>query len=219
MSFADAGPGGTDPAGPAGNAGSATEPPGAPAEVTDPRALRALAHPARLAILQHLVIEGPATATDCAQIAGLSPSACSYHLRALARYGFVEEDAGAGADRRHRPWRAQMTGITLGSGPGRSVAFRAASRLLIENLQIRIDEIRADYLDREAQYSPQWQAAAGTSEDVLHVTPDELTLIREQISKILAEHRRLRRAERPPGARRVHVLVDLTPWFPPDAAG
>ncbi len=31
-------------------------------------------------------------ATECAQVAGLSPSACSYHLRTLARYGFVEED-------------------------------------------------------------------------------------------------------------------------------
>ena len=52
-----------------------------PVEISDPRALRALAHPARLAILQHLVLDGPATATECAEVAGLSPSACSYHLR------------------------------------------------------------------------------------------------------------------------------------------
>src|SRR5713226_3824820 len=55
-----------------------------PLLITDPRAMRALAHPARIAILQHLVVDGPATATECAEIAGLSPSACSYHLRALA---------------------------------------------------------------------------------------------------------------------------------------
>ena len=66
-----------------------------PLEISDPRALRALAHPARLSLLQHLVLDGPATATECAEVAGLSPSACSYHLRALARYGFVDEDPDA----------------------------------------------------------------------------------------------------------------------------
>src|SRR5215813_7313093 len=102
-------------------------------EITDPRALRALAHPARLAILQHLVLDGPATATECAEVAGLFPSACSYHLRALARYGFVEEDPSGGQDRRHRPWRARVVAISVGSGPNRPQAFRTATRLLEES--------------------------------------------------------------------------------------
>jgi DNA-binding transcriptional ArsR family regulator len=52
-----------------------------PMELTDPLAMRALAHPARIAIAQHLALEGPATATQCAEVTGMSPSACSYHLR------------------------------------------------------------------------------------------------------------------------------------------
>src|SRR3954469_5478808 len=68
----------------------------------DPRALRALAHPARLAILERLSTEGPATATECAVTTGLSPSACSYHLRALARWGLVGETSVT--DRRERRW-------------------------------------------------------------------------------------------------------------------
>jgi hypothetical protein len=59
--------------------------------LTDPGAVRALAHPGRYAILERLQLEGPATATECAQVAGLTPSACSYHLRLLARHGFVED--------------------------------------------------------------------------------------------------------------------------------
>lgn len=188
-----------------------------PLEITDPRALRALAHPARLAILQHLVLEGPATATECAEVAGLSPSACSYHLRALARYGFVDEDPTGGPDRRHRPWRARVVAITVGRDPDRPEAVRAASRLLVESLQARFDEVRADYLDREAEYPTEWQLAAGTSQDVLHVTAAELDEIRARIRQILADHRRLRRQDQPPGARRVHVIVDFTPWFSPDA--
>src|SRR3954452_18174881 len=71
----------------------------------DPRALRALAHPARLDILERLNSDGPATATECAEVVGLSPSACSYHLRALARWGLVEE--ADSTDRRERRWRSR----------------------------------------------------------------------------------------------------------------
>ena len=66
--------------------------------LTDPGAVRALAHPGRYAILERLQLQGPATATECAQVAGLTPSACSYHLRLLARHGFVEEADNAGGD-------------------------------------------------------------------------------------------------------------------------
>jgi len=188
-----------------------------PLEITDPRALRALAHPARLAILQHLALDGPATATECAEVAGLSPSACSYHLRALARYGFVDEDPSGGVDRRHRPWRARVVSITGRSDHDRPAALRAASRLLAETMQVRTEEVRAAYLDREAEYPPDWQRAAGWSQDVLHVTAAELDEVRHKMQAILAEYRRLTREDRPPGARRVHVILDFTPWFPPDA--
>jgi hypothetical protein len=87
----------------------------------------------------------------------------------------------------------------------------------VESLQARFDEVRADYLDREAEYPPEWQLAAGSSQDVLHVTPAELEQIRDKIHQILAKSRRLRREDQPPGARRVHVMLDFTPWFAPDA--
>ena len=188
-----------------------------PMEISDPRALRALAHPARLSILQHLVLDGPATATECAEVAGLSPSACSYHLRALARYGFVGEDPAGGQDRRYRPWRAKVVAITVGSDPNRPAAVRTASRLLAESVRASFDDVRAEYLDREAEYSPEWQRAAGSSQDVLHVTPAELHEATAKVRSVLDEYRRLGPAQRPPGARRVHVMLDFTPWFTPDA--
>jgi DNA-binding transcriptional ArsR family regulator len=187
-----------------------------PLEITDPRALRALAHPARIAIMQHLALEGPATATECAAIAGLSPSACSYHLRALAKYGFVEEVSSVGLDRRHRPWRARVIAMSVGQDPDRPEAARAAGRLLVESLQARVEELRADYLDREAEYPAEWQRAVGTSQDVLHVTATELTEIRNRIAQLLADYRRLSPQDQPSGARRVHAIVDFLPWFSPD---
>ena len=74
--------------------------------ISDPRSARALAHPARVGILNRLIAGGPATATQCAGVVGLSPSACSYHMRALLRYGFVRA-ASRRADGRERVWEAE----------------------------------------------------------------------------------------------------------------
>src|SRR5439155_2111489 len=72
-------------------------------ELTDPKVMRALAHPARTAILVYLDDFGPATATECSEAAEESPSSCSYHLRRLAQLGFVEEVPAE--DGRERRWR------------------------------------------------------------------------------------------------------------------
>src|SRR5215213_4049628 len=79
------------------------EPTASTTEVTDPRAMRALAHPLRLELLDLLAVEGTATATRCAEALGESQASCSFHLRQLAKYGFVEE--AEPASWRERPWR------------------------------------------------------------------------------------------------------------------
>lgn len=186
-----------------------------PVKVTDPRTMRALAHPARIAIMQHLAIEGPATATECAEVAGLSPSACSYHLRALAGYGFVEEDLSSAADGRHRPWRARMLAFSFGDEPGQPAAARAAGQMLKQTIEAHIEDIREQYRDRQADYPADWSAAAGLTEDVVHITPEELSALRTELIDLLGRYRRLDPAERPAGARRVLALQEFVPWFDP----
>lgn len=195
--------------------GAAPGSPGNPVKITDPRAMRALAHPARVAIMEHLALEGPATATECAKIAGLSPSACSYHLRALARYGFAEEDRTSAADGRQRPWRARAVAFDVASVPDQPRAARPAARLLSQVARSRHDQIRADYEAREAAFPRQWRAAGGWMQDVLHVTPAELEQFRRDVMKLSDRYRRLDSAERPADARRVLVVLDLVPWFDP----
>src|SRR3954447_4453668 len=72
--------------------------------LTDPRALRAYAHPTRMTLVRLLRREGPLTATHAAELTGESVASCSYHLRQLAKYGLVEEDEGGQG--REKPWRA-----------------------------------------------------------------------------------------------------------------
>jgi predicted ArsR family transcriptional regulator len=191
--------------------------PGNPLRLTDPRMMRALAHPARIAIWQFLGLEGPATATECAEVAGLSPSACSYHLRTLAQYGFVEEDLASAADGRQRPWRARVVAFSVPEGEEASPALRDAGRLLHESVHASAEELRESYRDRESEYPAPWRAALGTSYDVLHATPEELTTLQQRLIELFGEYRRLGRDERPPGARRIQVRVDLIPWFEPEA--
>src|SRR3954468_12521712 len=75
-------------------------------QVTDVRALRALAHPLRSRLLGRLRLHGPATASQLGRAVGESSGSTSYHLRQLAAYGFVEEVEGQGTAR-ERWWRAR----------------------------------------------------------------------------------------------------------------
>ena len=76
--------------------------------LTDPAAVRALAHPARLVVIDALYDGEVLTATECAERAGVTPSAMSYHLRALEKAGLVV-----------RARRRAATGASVrGSGPG-----------------------------------------------------------------------------------------------------
>src|SRR3954468_4033452 len=72
-------------------------------ELTDPRAMRAYAHPVRLALVGLVRRPGPLTATQAAARLGESSGTTSFHLRQLAKYGFCEE-AGGGKGR-EKPWR------------------------------------------------------------------------------------------------------------------
>jgi DNA-binding transcriptional ArsR family regulator len=192
--------------------------PGNPVRLTDPKMMRALAHPARIAIWSHIGLRGSVTATECAEVAGLSPSACSYHLRTLAKYGFIEEDRASAANGRERPWRARLLALTMDEGPDSSPAGRVAGRLLVENLRASAEEVRARYLDRRSEFPPDWQRASGEMFSVAHVTPDELSELKAKVLAVMEPYIRLDPAERSPGALPVHILLDMFPWFRPEEA-
>src|SRR5215471_21240217 len=101
-------------------------------EISDPKTIRALAHPLRLDLLQLLGSSGPATAAQCGRVLGVSQASCSFHLRQLATYGFVE-DAGPGHDRRERRWRITDPRLSVRIGAGGDVVVRQQiERLVVE---------------------------------------------------------------------------------------
>src|SRR5436190_15360824 len=151
--------------------------------ITDPRALRALAHPGRYAILERLQVDGPATATECAEVAQLSPSACSYHLRLLARYGFVEE-AEPRDDGGERVWRATMLGWQSGLGDDVSPQETHAVDMALARVMLdSADRKTLAWVDGANLEPAEWRDAALISNSTILVTSDEL---REITSRMMA---------------------------------
>lgn len=187
--------------------------PGKSVTLTDPDTMRALAHPARIALWQHLGLYGPATATECAPAAGLSPSACSYHLRQLARFGFVEQDPAAAASGRERPWRVVVTSTTIGEL--HDPVAQMAARLLDVTLERHSSEARRRYQAREDEYPAEWRRAAGSDQTSLYLTPAELARLREQVRDLYRPLIRLSGQDRPEGAQPVQGMIEFIPLFTP----
>jgi DNA-binding transcriptional ArsR family regulator len=185
--------------------------------VTDVRVLAALAHPVRVRLLNHLVEVGPSTATECAAIAGVTPSACSYHLRHLARFGLVERveapnGPGSDVDGRERRWRAAATGLSIVPTPSRhDVATRTAMvGLLAEQVTANAD-LATDFLAGALALPDEWQDAAEFASYGLLVDPAELRRLVAAVDALLRPYLAVTRAGAPDGAAVAHVTLQAFP--------
>jgi DNA-binding transcriptional ArsR family regulator len=178
-----------------------------PHRLTDPRHMRALAHPVRLSLMEALGQHGELTATEAAQHVGQSPSSCSFHLRQLAKYGFVEE-TGTGTGRR-RPWRLTRIGLVVDDAPAADPEAQAAGVALAQVMTARyLERARERLAARSAQPEP-WRHLTGTDQFLLHVTPAELEQLNADVLKLMTAYLDRFRdpALRPPDARAIEALV------------
>lgn len=180
--------------------------------LTDPVAMRALAHPARLAILNRLQVEGPATATEVAEVVGITPSAASYHLRMLAKYGFAE-DAPPRGDGRERMWRGSSEKMSITPEPDDGPEVRAAKDLLIKAVRDQAADEASRALSAFGREPRHWRDASVFSRTILLVGSEELQEINRRIDELLAPYRvtARSRAEAPADARVAEAQVNLFP--------
>ena len=176
-------------------------------EVTDARTLKALTHPVRIALIEALSLESAMTATELGERIGESPTTCSFHLRQLAKYGFVEE-AGGGKGRA-RPWRMSSIGYRFretGNDPEAQVAAGILSRLIRERQLDRYWTWRTT----QASYPTEWREAASDNEHLFYMTADELAQLNTELLALLIPRYRERMtdpSQRPAGAVPVELLV------------
>jgi predicted ArsR family transcriptional regulator len=184
---------------------------GAPRPLTDPRTMRAVSHPTRLALLDALAVRQPLTATEAAEMIGDTATNCSFHLRMLAKYGFVEE-AGPAPGRR-RPWRLTHIGFTVDSAAtqlGEDVhAAEALGRLMWSTWIERLERVNAG----RSALKGAWDELTSASGNVAYLTPEEARQWSQDTQALLDRFRnRLEDpALRPADSEAVEVLLFTYP--------
>lgn len=173
--------------------------------IEDPRALRALAHPARQRIISELYAGETLTATEAAKLVGLTPSATSYHLRALEKWGVAVRDA-PGDDGRERPWRSAADSITVLPTAHRRAGLDASRT----SVHAWLGDLE-DGLERLTASVAQGREQGMTSRGRLWLTPDEERQLRERLGEAVADLRGRTRRDHPAGATPYDVFALILP--------
>ena len=180
----------------------------------DPAAMLALAHPTRLSVLELLGQEGPLTATQAGALLGESAGTMSWHLRLLARHGFVT--AAEGGSGRRRPWELTALGTRWDPEPGSEAERAAADTLSVIVLDRAFAQVRA-WLAGKHRASRAWQRAAVVSDWTLYLTPAETEQLDRQIHDLFEKFgdRLPHPNRRPTDAVAVRAMITMHPQRPP----
>ena len=180
-----------------------------PGVITDVSALKALGHPIRLALLDAL-LDGPLTATEAGERLGETAASCSFHLRQLERYGFVEiASIGPG---RKRAWRRLKLNWSLpvqSSGDNTLEAIQHVQSVILDRYFSQIRQALLDLPNKAVS----WREAALTTQSVFFITAEELAEYSKAFSDFNTEFaqrwgERAKRSEsRPADSRRVEILT------------
>jgi helix-turn-helix protein len=169
-----------------------------------PENIRALTHPLRLRLLALFRDEEiELTATQCAQHTGESVASCSFHLRQLEKYGYVER---VGTRGKERPWRAVSRAWSVRPDLDDPEAVGAAKAFAGLWLSEQIEVYRR-WLDRVDREDPSWLAAATSTSQEFWATRDELDDLSRALEQLTERFSgRNDPTQRPAGARRAHLL-------------
>ncbi|MEU9183082.1 helix-turn-helix domain-containing protein [Streptomyces sp. NPDC048484] len=171
--------------------------------VSDPAALKALAHPLRLKILRHLAVSGPATSTTLAAALGENTGTLSYHLRRLERGGFIE-DVPERPNSRERWWRAVRGLDVRRPAQGELTDGERAVAGALDRMRLDEDiELARRFTEGHAE-SEGWMRG---SRSLSHLTKDEVTAFHDAYLDLLARFAR-GPEDAPPDAKPV-----LLRWF------
>lgn len=151
--------------------------------ISDPTAIRALAHPTRLALLEILTGEGQATATRCAELSGQSVASCSFHLRTLARHGFIEAVPGPG---REKPWRltSLRQQVSTEGDDSTTAAGAAFDEFFLGHEFARI----RSWMQRRGEEPDAWRRASLMAGATAWLTPAELAGIKDEVDALIERH-------------------------------
>jgi hypothetical protein len=142
-----------------------------PKKLTDPKELRAIAHPLRNRLLTELFARQAATVTELAQAVGEPVNKVSFHLRLLGKYGFIVEAPELARDGRDRWWRpAYADGFDWDElAITHPNIVRAQHK---RGLNQTLDLIQ-DYFSGAYERLPEWDDSVFSHDYYLRMTPEE----------------------------------------------
>jgi DNA-binding transcriptional ArsR family regulator len=188
-------------------------------EITDPKAIRALAHAARLEVISELYsTQVSRTATELAAQTGLTPSAMSYHLRALQKWGIVVPAATAG-DARERRWKAAGTDFSINSGGGIASPEFAVVDLELDAFRRRVNayaKTREEERERRQDAGESADAASSVvlASNLLYLTPGQRAELSGKLFALLKDYELEDPAQVPEGAQRMATMWSMIPDDP-----
>lgn len=185
---------------------------GKDAIVLDVPALKGLAHPLRVAIIDALSAYGPATASALAERLGESSGAISYHVRQLEKHGFVHEDTTRGRGR-ERWWEPVPRPISLNATDlGPTGAERAASDLIMGEWQRGRQQRLSAYLTHGLEaVGKDWLEASAVSTVNAQLTREQMHALTEDLAAVVDGYLKRYRNQKRAGARPVQIHVDVFP--------
>ena len=181
--------------------------------LTDPKALRALAHPARTAVIDELYQGKVRTASELAVLTGLTPSAMSYHLRALEKWGIVRR-ADRPGDARERPWQRSAPELSWEGDLATSRTQDAVAGLYLDRLRndLAAAQSAGDTLPKA------WREAWGINRGFPWLTPKEVVELTAAVDDLVNKAKHRTEDDHPAGARRVAYFLAVVPLLD-DAPG
>lgn len=177
-----------------------------PQSVTDAKVLAAMTHPLRRRLLDTLRVDGPSTVSTLAERLDEATGNISHHVRVLATCVLIEEAPELSRDRRERWWRLtsptlRWSAAEVENDPAAFVVATAAESL---NLDRQVQLVRS-WLNAPADVRAQWSQGAFSVDTWIHLTPDELAELQEQMSELL--HHWAQRGTSQDGLHREPVFV------------
>lgn len=161
-----------------------------PVRITDPKAMRALAHAARLEAINELYSSQQSrTATELAAFTGLTPSAMSYHLRALKKWGIVV-DAPSDGDGRERRWMAAGTDLNIDTASTGQTPGLAIIDMEIESLRSRIASHAKHREAARRHGEPDDSPVMMVSGNVINLTLEQRARFKQRMLELLDEFER-----------------------------
>jgi DNA-binding transcriptional ArsR family regulator len=156
--------------------------------VEGPERLKALAHPLRMRLLGLLRLEGPGTASSFAKKLNESSGATSYHLRQLARHGFIEVDEELGTGR-EKWWKAahDVTHWSMADFLDDPAVAAVADTMRRQILSAQAEFLNA-YFEKEHEWGRDWVDAAALDDQWIYLDPAGLRALTSAIHTLIDEH-------------------------------